>query len=89
MHKENNMLIIRDEDGEIVGAQVEDSQVEDSAGNYMSSFISPAKPGHTLYRVSNVPAEILDLKDPMEFHKAITRHVNSEPVLMSSTPLLL
>jgi hypothetical protein len=68
-----NMLIIRDLHGEIIGAHVEnptDSEIRTS--------ISPAKPEHTLHRVSDVPAEICNLADPTEFHRAITNHVKSE-----------
>jgi hypothetical protein len=75
-----DILIIRDEHGEILGAQV-----ENPADNNMSTFISPAKPEHTLHRVSDVPAEIFDLADPVEFHRAITRHVRSDRAKIAKT----
>jgi hypothetical protein len=83
MHKDiatRNMLIIRDEYGEILGAQV-----ENPADNKIRTFISPAKPGHTLHRVSDVPGKICDLTDPIEFHRAITDHVKSEHAKVTRT----
>lgn len=66
------MLVIKDASGEIIAAQVEESTKSDIA-----TYILPAEPQHTLHRVSDVPAEICDLADPVEFHRAITDHVNS------------
>lgn len=67
-----DMLIIKNENGEIIGAQIEEPAVRD-----IVTFIFPSDPRHSLYRVSDVPAEICDLADPLKFQKAITDHVNS------------
>lgn len=75
-----NMLIIRDLHGEIIGAQVEDP----TDGEIMT-FITPAKPEHTLHRVWEVPTEICNLADPIEFHRAITDHVKSERAKVTRT----
>jgi hypothetical protein len=83
MHKymaTKNMLIIRDAHGEIIGAQI-----EQPSDNEIVTFITPAKPEHTLHRVSDVPAEICDLADPAEFHRAITDHVKLEDAKVTRT----
>jgi hypothetical protein len=67
-----SMLIIKDERGEIIAAQV-----EESADSEARIFISPAQSQHTLHRLSDVPAEIHNIAHPEEFHKAITDHVKS------------
>lgn len=76
------MLIIRDAHGEIIGAQV-----EDPADNGIVTFISPAKPEHSLHRISDVPAEVWSLADPIKFHRAITAHVKSEHAKITRTSL--
>jgi hypothetical protein len=75
-----NMFIIRDVGGKIIAAQV-----EDPAHSETSTYITPTEPQHTLDRVSDVPAEIYDLADPVEFHRAITDHVNSEHAKVTRT----
>ncbi len=75
-----NMLIIKDEHGEIIAAQV-----EEPADSKVNVFISPAHPQHTLHRVSDVPAEIHALAHPDEFHKAITDHVKSKHAKATQT----
>ena len=75
-----NMLIIRDVYGEIIGAQV-----EDPTDSEIVAYITPAEPQHTLHRVSDIPAEICDLADPAEFHRAITDHVKSEHAKVTET----
>jgi hypothetical protein len=67
-----NMLIIRNANGSIIAAQVEDPYDAD-----VQTFISPADPQHTLHMVADVPAEICDLADPAEFHRAVSAHVTS------------
>ncbi|MFF5011350.1 hypothetical protein ACFY3G_52345 [Streptomyces phaeochromogenes] len=68
-----NMLIIKNASGEIVAAQV-----EGRTDGEVVTYITPADPEHTLYRVSNVPAEIFDRVHPAEFQSMITEHVNSD-----------
>ena len=75
-----NMLIIKDEHDKIIGAQV-----EEAPGGPMGCFISPAKAGHTIHRVLEVPAEIHQLSHPVEFHKAITEHVKSGKAKIAQT----
>jgi hypothetical protein len=75
-----HMLIIKDARGEIVAAQV-----EDSADGEVAPYITPAQAEHTLYRVSNVPAEIQDLRHPDEFYKAITEHAKSRNAKIALT----
>jgi hypothetical protein len=75
-----SMLIIRDERGEIIAAQV-----EEPADSEVNTFISPAQPHHTLHRVSDVPAEICDIAHPDQFHKAITDHVKSGNAKLTQT----
>ena len=75
-----SMLIIKDEHGEIIAAQV-----EQPADSKVSFFISPAHPQHTLHRVSDVPAEIHAVVHPDEFHKAITDHVKSKHAKVTQT----
>jgi len=72
MSKVRNMLFIRNERGEIIGAQV-----EEPSDAKIQAFISPAKPEHTLHRILDVPKKISDLAHPVEFHQAITQHFNS------------
>jgi hypothetical protein len=67
-----NMLIIRNPNGEIIGAQV-----ERSIENGITSLILPAKPEQTLHRVLEVPVEICDLVHPVEFQQAIHNYVNA------------
>ncbi|GLY98367.1 hypothetical protein [Actinoplanes sp. NBRC 103695] len=74
------MLVIKDASGEIIAAQVEESPRSEIA-----TYILPADPQHTLHRVSDVPAEICDLADPVEFHRVITYHVNSELAKVAQT----
>ncbi|MFH8290345.1 hypothetical protein [Streptomyces sp. NPDC018059] len=68
-----NMLVIKDASGRIIAAQVEGRPDDE-----VVSYIAPAEPGHTLYRVSNVPAEIFDRVHPAEFQDMITAHVDSD-----------
>jgi hypothetical protein len=75
-----SLLIIRDERGEIIAAQV-----EEPADSKVKIFISPTQPQHTLHRVSDVPAEIHDLAHPDEFHRAITDHVKSNHAKITQT----
>jgi len=75
-----NMLIIKNANGEIVAAQV-----EESTDGQMRAYITPDDPQHTLHRVSDVPAEICDLADPAEFHRAITDHIKSEHARVTQT----
>jgi hypothetical protein len=75
-----NMLIIRNASGSIIAAQVEDPADDD-----VQTFISPADPQHTLHMVWDVPAEICDLADPVEFHRAITAHVTSGNAKIAGT----
>jgi hypothetical protein len=75
-----NMLIIKDADGEIIAAQV-----EDPADCEVVTFISPAQEKHTLHRVFDVPSEIYSLTHPVEFHKAITDHVKSGKAKITQT----
>ncbi len=67
------MLIIRNDKGEIIGAQVED----DPTGNGIGTFITPARPEHVLHRAPDVPAEICKLTHPEEFREAIAGHLGS------------
>jgi hypothetical protein len=78
--KKKNMLIIKDEHGEIIGAQV-----EEAPGGAVGGFILPAKAEHTIHRVFDVPAEIHQLADPVEFHKAMTGHVKSGNAKIAQT----
>jgi hypothetical protein len=72
MSDEVKMLIIRDENGEVVGAQFDD------ANEYgIATFIAPATPTHSLYRVSDFPREILATDDPSAFQTAINGHIRS------------
>jgi hypothetical protein len=75
-----NMLIIKDARGEIIAAQV-----EDPANNEVVTYVTPAQEGHTLHRVSEVPAEIHNLTNPAEFQKAIADHVKSVNVKLTQT----
>ncbi|HKU96823.1 MAG TPA: hypothetical protein VJR58_16185 [Vineibacter sp.] len=75
-----NLLIIRDVHGAIIGVQV-----EDPADSEVATFISPAKPEHALHRVSDVPAEICNLADPAEFHRAITGYLRSDQARVTRT----
>lgn len=75
-----HMLIIKDAHGAIIGAQI-----EDAAGGKDAVYITPAQADHTLYRVSDVPAEILGLTHPDAFHKAITDHVKSGKTKVTRT----
>lgn len=75
-----NMLIIRDGDGEIIAAQV-----EEPAGSDIVTYITPADPQHTLHRLSDVPAEICDRVHPAEFQRLLTDHVNSEHAQVTPT----
>jgi hypothetical protein len=75
-----NMLIIKNEHGEIIAAQV-----EDPADGQVRSFIRPANEGHTLHKVFDVPAEIHELVDPVEFRNAITNHVKSGNAKITQT----
>ncbi|MFH8561529.1 hypothetical protein [Streptomyces sp. NPDC017988] len=68
-----NLLVIKDARGEVIAAQVEGRPDDE-----VVSYIVPAEPEHTLYRVSNVPAEIFDRVHPAEFQGMITEHVNSD-----------
>jgi hypothetical protein len=75
-----NMLIIRDENGEIIGAQVEDPTPSD-----ITVYITPADPKHTLYRVMDVPAEISDRVHPAEFQRVLTEHMDSDQAKVTQT----
>jgi hypothetical protein len=75
-----NMLIIKDDKGEIIGAQVEDSTLSD-----ITVYITPADPKHTLYRVSDVPAEISDRVHPAEFQRMLTEHMESDQAKVTRT----
>jgi hypothetical protein len=75
-----SMLIIQDEHGEIIGAQV-----EEAPGGAAGTYILPAKAEHTIHRVFDVPAEIHQLTHPVEFHKAITEHVRSGNAKIAQT----
>jgi hypothetical protein len=75
-----NMLIIKDESGKIIAAQV-----EETADSEVTTFISPAHESHTLHRVHDVPEEIHNLTHPDDFHKAITKHVESGDVKINKT----
>jgi hypothetical protein len=77
--KSKNMLIIKNEHGEIIGAQVEE------APGAVGGFILPAKAEHTIHRVLDVPAEIHQLTDPVAFHKAMTEHVKSGKAKIAQT----
>jgi hypothetical protein len=76
-----NMLIIKNEHDEVIAAQVED----DLNDSEVMSIISPADPKHTLHRVSEVPAEIHGLANPIEFQKAINDHVKSPNAKVAPT----
>ncbi|TYR30921.1 hypothetical protein FY036_15835 [Mesorhizobium microcysteis] len=72
MSSELNMLIIRDENGEVIGARI------DEPNEYgIVTFITPSTPSHTLYQVSDFPREIAALTDPNAFQTAINGHVRS------------
>lgn len=73
MPSETKLLIIRNENGEVIGAQL-----DDSADGDIVTFISPTNLEHTLYGVSEVPSELLGLSDPIEFHRAVTDLVNTD-----------
>jgi hypothetical protein len=75
-----NMLIIKNEHGEIIAAQV-----EEAPGGEVGAFILPANAEHTVHRVFDVPAEIHQLAHPVEFHKAITEHVKSGKARIAQT----
>ncbi|MFC7532933.1 hypothetical protein [Actinoplanes sp. GCM10030250] len=76
-----NLLVITNESREIVAAQVEDR----SAGADTTTVILPADPGHTLYIVRDVPAEIYNIADPAEFKDVATVHFNSEYAKLTRT----
>ena len=67
-----NMLIIKDAQGDVIGAQIETTADADKR-----TFISPADPQHTLHRVVDVPADICSLTHPVEFQKALIKHLKS------------
>lgn len=75
-----NMLIIKNEHGEIIAAQV-----EEAPGGSMGGFILPAKVEHTIHRIFDVPAKIHQLADPIEFHRAMTEYVKSGNVKIAQT----
>jgi hypothetical protein len=79
--KTSNMLVITNESGEIVAAQVEDHSADAEA----TTVILPAKPDHTLYIVRDVPAEIYNIADPAEFQEAVTAHFNSDAAKLTRT----
>jgi hypothetical protein len=66
------MLIIKNELGKIIGAQLEGAQTDG-----ITVFITPSNQQHTLHRVADVPEEILRLSNPVEFGNAISAYVNS------------
>jgi len=72
--KTSNMLIIRNESGEIIAAQVEGYSADAEA----TTVILPAESEHTLYIVRDVPAEIYNIADPTVFQEAVTVHFNSD-----------
>lgn len=75
-----DMLIIKDARGEVIAAQV-----EDAADSAAMTYITPAQEGHTLHRVSGVPAEIHNLTNPAEFQKAIASHIKSGSAKITQT----
>lgn len=75
-----NMLIVKDARGEIIAAQV-----EEPVDSGVMTYIAPAQKEHTLHRINDVPAEIHDLANPMEFQKAITDHVKSAGAKVTQT----
>jgi hypothetical protein len=76
-----NMLVIRNENGYLIGAQIELPEEKDG----VHIFISPAKSNHTLHRVSEVPAEICNESDPTKFHQLLNDHINSKQAKISVT----
>jgi hypothetical protein len=72
MPKTRNMILIRDERGEIIGAQV-----EEPLDGGVQAFITPARPAHTLHRISDVPTKMFELGNPDEFHAVFSKHCNS------------
>ena len=75
-----NLLIIRDADGELIAAQI-----EEPSGGEMQAHLTPAEPQHTLDRVADVPAEICETADPAEFHRLLSQHVNSPTAKITRT----
>jgi hypothetical protein len=75
-----NMLIIKDARGAIIAAHL-----EDPADSGVATYIHPTQADHTLHRVSDVPAEIHGIAHPEEFHKAMTKHVNSSQAKIKPT----
>lgn len=75
-----SMLIIKNELGKIIGAQVESVQADGIA-----TFITPSDQRHTLHRVTEVPEEILKLSNPVDFGSAISSYVNSNPAKVIAT----
>ena len=74
------MLLIRDAQGEIIGAQVEhpkDSEI--------MSFIAPAEAGQSLHRLLDAPAELCEIAHPAEFHRALTYQVKLDHAKVSRT----
>src|SRR5947209_109984 len=68
-----NMLIITDASDVIIAASH-----EDLTNPEVRAYITPASPDHKMYRIADVPEEIANLTDSNEFHRAITRHFQSE-----------
>jgi hypothetical protein len=75
-----NVLIVKDVHGEVIAAQVEQPTVSD-----IVVYITPADPQHTLYRISDVPSEIVDRVHPAEFQRLLTDHVKSEHAQVTRT----
>lgn len=69
---EKNILIITDEQGEIIAAQVQDAGAGKAVGR-----IRPTGDNHRLHEVRDVPAAIHAAKHPDEFHRFLTDHVKS------------
>lgn len=74
-----NMLIIKDANGEIIAAQLEDPTDAE-----IVTYSTPADPGHTLYRVSNVPEAFYGPVYPDDFKSRITEYVSSDAAEVTS-----
>lgn len=68
-----DMLVITNDRGEIIAAQVQDNRA-----GAVASRIRPTEDNHTLYEMTGVPAEIHRTEHPEEFHRRITDHLNSQ-----------